>query len=505
MIGMRAGKPAAHGKRTARWQCLLTLSAVFWIQPGQPVDARASRQFQAGAATSNITPWLGISLAGSLYDRRAEHIHDELHARCLVLDDGETRVAIVVVDNTIISQQLWLEIKHLTQQRTGIPVEHMLMSATHPHSAPATVRANQMEPDEDYLRLLKVKIADGVQRAINHLAPARIGWGVGKVPEFVVNRRWKMKPGTILPNPFGGVDQAVMNPPAGSPDLLEPTGPVDPEVSFVSVESLQGRPMALLANYSLHFVGVPAGHVSADYFGAFANHIERLLQAQRQDPPFVGILSNGTSGDVTWRNPRRPRPNPDRYDQVDRIAGLVAAEVFRVHQTLEYQDRVWLDVMNADLQLGVRLPGPGEVQRARRIVAQTEFPLTISPGDKNRALEQYFALETTLVSQYPETLTRPLQVLRIGDLAILAIPNEVFAETGLELKQKSPFGTTFTISLAGGRSYLPPPRHHPLGGFETWRGEHSYLEVQAERKVVGKLLDMLETLKSRQPAKHSRN
>lgn len=89
----------------------------------------------------------------------------------------------------------------------------------------------------------------------------------------------------------------------------------------------------------------------------------------------------------------------------------------------------------------------------------------------------------------------------MGDLAILAIPNEVFAETGLELKRKSPFGTTFTISLAGGRSYLPPPRHHELGGFETWRGEHSYLEVQAERKVVGKLLEMLETLKSRQPEK----
>ena len=107
-------------------------------------SSQPSRQFQAGAATSNITPWLGISLAGSLYDRRAEHIHDELHARCLVLDDGQMRVDIVVVDSTIISQQLWLEIKQLTQQRTGIPVEHMLMSATHTHSAPAD---GQSQPD----------------------------------------------------------------------------------------------------------------------------------------------------------------------------------------------------------------------------------------------------------------------------------------------------------------------------------------------------------------------
>ncbi len=496
-----AGKSSANGRLRTLWRFLylsgVALAVSCWIQSDQLLAAQGARQFKAGAATGNITPWLGISLAGALHDRRAEHIHDELNARCLVLDDGATRLAIVVVDNTIVSQQLWREIKQLTHQRTGIPVEHMLMSATHTHSAPALVKANQMEPDQDYLRLLKVKIADGVQLAINHLAPARIGWGVGQVPEFVFNRRWKMKPGTIVHNPLGGFDQVVMHPPAGSPDLLEPAGPVDPDVSFVAVESLEGRPIALLANYSLHYVGVPAGHVSADYFGAFADHMERLLEVQRQDPPLVGILSNGTSGDVGWRNLRRTLPKADRYHWVDRIAAVVAAEVFRVHQTLEYQDWVSLDVINAELELGVRLPSPGEVERAQRIVDQTEYPLKISPGNRNQALKQYFALETTLLSQYPETLTRPLQVVRMGDLAILAIPNEVFAETGLELKQKSPFGSTFTISLAGGRSYLPPPRHHPLGGFETWRGEHSYLEVQAERKVVGKLLEMLEALKSR--------
>ena len=111
-----------------------------------------------------------------------------MKARCLVLDDGETRL-VIVVDNTIVSQQLWREIKRLTHRRTGIPVEHMLMSATHTRSAPPLVRANQMEPDEDYLRLFKLNIADGVQLAVNHLAPARIGWGVGQVPEFVTRTR----------------------------------------------------------------------------------------------------------------------------------------------------------------------------------------------------------------------------------------------------------------------------------------------------------------------------
>ena len=143
-----AGKSSANGRRRTLWRFLylsgVALAVTCWIQSDQLLAAQGARQFKAGAATGNITPWLGISLAGALHDRRAEHIHDELNARCLVLDDGKTRLAIVVVDNTIVSQQLWREIKQLTHQRTGIPVEHMLMSATHTHSAPA---AGQGQPD----------------------------------------------------------------------------------------------------------------------------------------------------------------------------------------------------------------------------------------------------------------------------------------------------------------------------------------------------------------------
>ena len=106
-----------------------------------------------------------------------------------------------------------------------------------------------------------------------------------------------------------------MNPAPGSPDLVEPAGPIDPQVSIVSVQTPQGRPIALLANYSLHYVGgVGPGHVSADYFGAFADQVQQLLKADRLDPPFVGIMSNGTSGDINNINFRESRSGWTAYE-----------------------------------------------------------------------------------------------------------------------------------------------------------------------------------------------
>ena len=121
---------------------------------------------------------------------------------------------------------------------------------------------DSQKPDKDpvYYAFLSERIADGIIRAINNLEPARIGWGKAILPDHLFNRRWYMKPGTPMPNPFGGQDQVKMNPGAGNPNLLKPAGPTDPEVNFISVQTTGGVPLALLANYSLHYVGgVPGG------------------------------------------------------------------------------------------------------------------------------------------------------------------------------------------------------------------------------------------------------
>ena len=219
-------------------------------------------------------------------------------------------MAFAICDNVGIPREVFDAAKKLVHEETGLPEDHLLMAATHTHSATTARSTNSMKPDpelSDYQRFLARRIADGIRRALNNLEPARIGWGAVDVPTQVFNRRWHLKPGTPNPNPFGGEDKVRMNPGAGNPDLLEPAGPTDPQVSFLSVQSKDGRPIALLANYSLHYVGgVGQGHVSADYFALFADRIGQLLGADRLDPPFVGIMSNGTSGDVNNINFRKP-------------------------------------------------------------------------------------------------------------------------------------------------------------------------------------------------------
>lgn len=454
-----------------------------------------AQTFRAGAATSNITPPLGSGIVGGWSAPPATHIHDDLHARCLVLDDSSTKLVFVVVDSVSVNREVYDEAKRSIQAATGIPVENMMMSATHTHSASSARGENAMavgQPFDDYQRFLARRISDGVRRAVNNLEPARIGWGTGKVPQHVFNRRWILKDGQKAPNPFGGEDIAVMNPGRYKGQLLKPAGPVNPEVYFLSVESAAGRPIALLANYWLHYVGgVGAGNISADYFGAFAARMQQLLGADHQDPPFVGILANGPCGDVNNNNygATDPQPRYKPYEKIRIVANDVAQEVLRVRKTIQHRDWVPLKAAAADLTLAMRSPSPETLARARSILANP-------PAEANDPLHTaIYARRTMDAAKWPANVNIVVQTFRIGDLGIAAIPFETFTETGLEIKSRSPFKETFTIELAnGGLGYLPTPEQHDLGGYETWLGTNR-VEREASRKIVARLMDLFGKVK----------
>jgi hypothetical protein len=306
--------------------CLLFSSMGLNAQTSPPATGpKSSNIFRAGAATSNITPKIGTSINGGMGDQTVTDVHDELYARCIVLDDGQTRLAIVVSDLCMVSREVLDKAKLRAHEETKIPVENMLMSATHTHSAGTAAPIFQSDADMDYLIFLSERIADAVIRANKNLAPARIGWGIGQEPTQVFNRRWKMKEGTLMPNPFGGQDKVVMNPGVGNPNLLQPAGPIDPEVPVVSIRSLDGKHIALLANYSLHYVGgTSPGDVSSDYFGMFASSMKKMLGTDQQHPPFVVIMSNGTSGDINNINFRNSQPSLLPYRQMQLVANTVA-------------------------------------------------------------------------------------------------------------------------------------------------------------------------------------
>lgn len=461
-----------------------------------PTNAQEAEKkpLMVGAATSNITPWLDDGLVGNFgTPPPAKYVHDELYTKCFVFDDGATRLALVVCDNIYISREVLDEAKRQVTEATELPADRILISCTHTHSSVSARWPNPLQPEKEfteYQRFVAHRICDGVRCAIHNLQPARVAWGTVDLPGQVHCRRWLVKPGVELFNPFGEPDQAKMNP-RNPDDLLKPAGPTDPQIAFLAIETLDGRPLGLLANYSLHYVGgTGRSNISADYFGVFCDRVQQLLGAERQDPPFVAAMSNGTSGNINNIDFTRPRPRRDLYEQIRVVANECAEAVCGQYDNLVWHDHVPLGMRQRDLELAVRKPTPAQLAHVRKVLSEPKRPDKF-PHERTYALRAMQQLES------PDSVQVMLQAVRIGDLGISAIPFEVFSEIGLELKARNPFKPSFTMELAnGGYGYLPTPEQHKLGGYETWLGTNK-VEEQASVKIVDALLEMFEELEKK--------
>ena len=452
----------------------------------------AAAPLQAGAATSNITPELGAPIVGGFLPFPARHIHDELHARCLVLDDGKTRLALVVCDLLGLHRSVSVEARRLIQETTGIPPEHVLISATHTHSAASALgekRYTSEQPLDDYQRFVARRIADGVRCAVNVLRSAQIAFGTAEAPEHVFNRRWFMREGTVPVNPFGKVDKVKMNPPPGSPNLLEPAGPTDPTISFIALREPEGRLISVFSAYSLHYVGgVGNGHISADYYGMFCEALKKLQPATDSQSPFVALLANGTSGDANNINFRQPRPATPPYEHMREVAEDVARKVNDALAKVTWKNSTELGARYREAEIA-RRPVEAELLAWAN---DTQAKAAPTPGKTD--LSAIYAGRVLRLAQSAPTLLVPLQVLRLGDIAIGTFPCETFAETGLEFKRRSPIVHSFMVELNHGYiGYLPTPRHFALGGYETWPGTNS-LEPQAAPKMLDALVEMAREL-----------
>jgi neutral ceramidase len=462
------------------------LGTVCGIEISRVHAAETSKSLRAGAVAQDITPRsFPISVNGNMSDVLATGAHDPIHARCLVIANGETSLAIVVCDSCMIPRELIDAARKRAGEKTGIPAGNILVSATHAHSCPTVAGVFQSDPDPGYSQFLIEQIAVGIEKAHGRLEPARIGWATVDEPSQLFNRRWVIKSGETFEDPFGGrTDRVKMNPGYSNPLVEHPVGPVDPQVSVLSVQARDGRPIALLANYSLHYVGGVSGPVvSADYFGEFAARIGRHLKAP---PEFVGIMSNGTSADVNNVDFRlKTGPKREPYEQMGVVAEVVAQAVNKVAGTIQYHDALPLRVKEAEVELGVRVPSDEDLAKAEKQLSEVrEGPL--------KGMPLVYARETTLLAKYPRTVKARVQAIRIGDLGIVSSPCETFTETGLAIKRQSPFKPTFTIELANGyNGYLPTPEQHQLGGYETWRARSSYLAVDAEPKLRATMLELL--------------
>jgi neutral ceramidase len=449
--------------------------------------------FRAGAAKVDITPPLGTLINGDFVMHYARWVHDPLFARALILERGQTVVALVVVDICAMRKEFLDEVKRLITSHTAIPAEHILVSSTHTHAAGSVESLLLGAADLPYRQKLPGLILEAVRQAKQKLQPAKIAFGQVDAPEHVVCRRFYMKQGYAAPNPVtGGLDKVKTNPFGDESQIDRRVAPTDPQVSYLAVQGTNGEWISLLANFSLHYVGDwENGTITADYFGVFADKLQEKLKAT---DGFVGMMSNGTSGEANIWDFLAPDRYPKGFFAKSRLIGEdIAEKVFQSLKNVGWQTAPSLSARYKELAVPVRKPSSTEVEEAKKIVAETQYETlqTIDPD----GLRRLYAREQVLLAEYPDTVDFPVQAIKIGDGVVGGLGGEFFAETGLWLKENSRLRHYFTIGLANGYvGYVPPAQEIEKGGYETWRCRTSYLEENAEVDIRTALLHLMQQL-----------
>jgi hypothetical protein len=436
---------------------LLTLAAT----PSRPLTAQgaaASATLRAGAAKVDVTP--------TELPRNTIGIHDRLYARAIVLESGGASAALITVDAGSISDATWQAVTRQLSSEFGIPAPHVLLTATHTHSAGGQPRA-------DYVP----RIVDAVRQARQTLAPARVGYGTG-LSYINVNRQ--------ITDPKTGRWWEGAN----------REGQSDKTVAVLSFKRVTGEPIAVYYNYAVH--AVIAGQldeISGDIPGATSRYVEDSF-----GDGTVAVWSLGAAGD---QNPIYFQQTYDLRDIRTREYANRGIDISNAMppggQGLDRKDPAVARLMSQQkqmLQSMGQLLGE-EVLHVMRNTVRTESSVRLSGGartiqcpGRERTNQGRAGFEGTYREAGPVDIR--LGLLRIGDVMIGAVNAEVFNSIAQRLKRESPYKATMMATLTNGSArsgYIPDDASYAKYTFEVLSSR-----VQpgcAESSIVNGILELM--------------
>jgi neutral ceramidase len=397
----------------------------------------------AGAARIDITPEDLTGLT-NLWRTPFEGIHDHIYVRALVVDNGINSAAIVAAD--LVEFGDTIELRKRIEQEIGIPVENIIITASHDHNAPRVgtttpgATAQKGGPaTASYTKEVYSKIIDALREAKAALQPARAGLGKGRA-DVNTNRN------LITAEGWG----------MGS----NPNGPSDKTVWVVKFESLAGEPLALLINYAVHsvFIGPENRLVTGDLAGAVERHVERSYQDN-----VVALWTIGPAGD---QNPKYldhdpgHRENEADYQLMDALGQILGEEVLQVAGRIER--------MNSEVR----------IEAAERVVS---CPARIPPRDAKRP-----GMEVEQV----DSLDIRLGLILLDHVALTWVSGEVVTRIYWHLQQESPFSNTIMVTLANDRvGYIVDDAGYHTPTFESTASP--FQRGHAEPAVVNGLVEMM--------------
>ena len=413
-------------------------------------------ELKIGVASHDITPKPGIPLAGYYSERGATGAHDPLRAKVIVLESGGTKAALVALDMIGTIRPTVEEARKLIEAETDIPGENVMINATHSHTGPIFASSRrydamggQLQLAREYTEQLPKLIARAVQDANSKLAPARAAFGTVQVEGLAFNRRFHMRDGSVGWNP------GKLN-----PNIIQPAGPIDPEVQVVYFER-QNQPLATYVNFAMHLDTVGGTEFSADYPFTLSECLTRA-----KHPDMVTLFTIGCAGDINHINVKQKAPQ-NGHDEAARIGTILAAGVLRAYEQLA------TNLASTELHVStemVKLPLPEiseeELNTARKIAEQVKEKTQPTP----RFMEQVKAFQVLdVIERKGKPFEVEVQVIALGrDIAWVSLPGEIFVELGLSIKAGSPFRQTIVATLANGAiGYIPTRRAYSEGNYEV--------------------------------------
>lgn len=450
-------------------------------------------KLRAGAAQVDITPEAGTHLAGAVgYHRPARLALDPLHAKALVLETGESRLCILALDVTIITEEWTAFIRDRAQSVFGLEPDGVMVHATQTHSAPP-IGHFMLDPDfpelpegfewvrggdVDYSEWAANRAVDAIGQAVESVEPVEMAAASGSDGRWAANRRAVTTDGGIT------MVTGTWAEPTGQQSIRYIEGPIDPEVGVLVLRSPSIDIPAILLHHTCHPVCVfPRPLVSADWPGAWGAQVQRTLGEE-----CVPIVLNGACGNS---NPA------DRSDHRPMARGL--AETARmIFERLEFAPEAALDFRRQDVPIPLRELTDDELSWCQEVLDEHPDP----PWDDqrpNQIVREWIQAASTwsvhLQRRRDPNLQYEVQALRIGDAAVVGLPGEPFAELGLAIKMASPFSPTFlahcTCHYTG---YIPTPEALERGGHEATTRYWAKLVPEAFEMIRETAVELLEDM-----------
>jgi hypothetical protein len=434
----------------------IAIKATIFVCLAIPLLPAQSGDFRVGAAQVKITPKPGTPMAGYYTERAARGVHDDLHAKSIVLESGGVKAAFVALDIITTQREFVSEARRRIEETVGIPAAHVMISATHAHTGPVvsggSARTAAFGGDRDlalkYTKSLPGLIAESVRLAHERLSPAKASAGRGHEATLPFNRRFHMKDGSV-----------GWNPGRLNPNILRPAGPIDPDVPVFFFTSTDGRPIALYLNFAMHLDTVSGVDISADYPHTLSTLLGNIL-----GPDLVSLFTIGTAGDINhidvhWAS------QPKSHAEAARIGTVLAGAVIRALPRLEAVAALPLQCRSATVSLPLPELNPGDLDKARETVARRG-----KGGREPSFLEVVHAFKVMDVQERAgKSHEVEVQVITLGrDIAVVSLPGEIFVELGLAIKQASPFKYTVIAELANGSiGYIPTRQAWTQGNYEV--------------------------------------